>query len=227
MQLKKNNQTKPIFMKNLLLTTLLFLMVLSACNTDKNTYALIETDHGNIKVHLYDTTPLHKENFIKLANEGYYDGLLFHRIIDGFMMQGGDPDSRGAEPNRPFGQGGPGYQITGEFGHLHFKGALAAARTGNPERKSSGSQFYIVDGNKVQPQTLDNIEKKFNFTYNEAQRAKYAEVGGTPFLDMDYTVFGEVVEGLEVVDKICSLPKNSKLGDRPIEDVTMKISIVK
>jgi len=214
-------------MKNLLLATLLFLIVLSACNTDKNTYALIETNHGNIKVHLYDTTPKHKENFIKLANEGFYDGLLFHRVVEDFMMQGGDPDSRDAKPNIPFGQGGPGYQIPGDFGHLHFKGALAAARTENPERKSSGSQFYIVVGKEVNDGALKGQENRFNFKYTEAQRAKYLEVGGTPFLDMNYTVFGEVVKGLEVVDKICSLPVNTKLGHRPNEDVTMKISIVK
>ena len=215
-------------MKKLILPILLFLMVLSACtNKDKSTYALIETDHGNIKVLLYDDTPLHKANFIKLANEGFYDGLLFHRIIQGFMMQGGDPDSREATPNRPFGSGGPGYQVPAEFGHLHYKGALAAARNGNPERKSSGSQFYIVQGRPVQDAILDNQESRFNFTYNEAQRTKYAKVGGTPGLDMDYTVFGEVVEGLEVVDKICSLPKDRSIGDRPIEDVKMKISIVK
>ncbi len=216
-------------MKKLILPTLLFLMALSACNTnaDKNTYALIETDHGNIKVLLYDDTPLHKENFIKLANEKFFDGLLFHRIIKNFMMQGGDPDSREATPNRSFGGGGPGYQVPAEFGHLHYKGALAAARNGNPERKSSGSQFYIVHGRPVQDAELNTQENRFNFKYNEAQRAKYAEVGGTPGLDMDYTVFGEVVEGLEVVDKICGLPKNRSLGDRPIEDVAMKISIIK
>ncbi len=214
-------------MKNLLFPILLVLMALSACNKDKSTYALIETDHGNIKVLLYDDTPLHKANFIKLANEGFYDGLLFHRIIEGFMMQGGDPDSREATPNRPFGSGGPGYQVPAEFGHLHYKGALAAARNGNPEKKSSGSQFYIVQGRPQQAAALDNMQRQKKITYNEAQRAKYLEVGGTPQLDMDYTVFGEVVEGLEVVDKICSLPKDRSLGDRPIEDVKMKISIVK
>ncbi len=215
-------------MKKLLLPILLFLMVSSACtNKDKSTYALIETNHGDIKVILYDDTPLHKANFIKLANEGFYDDLLFHRIIPGFMMQGGDPDSRDGGPGRPFGSGGPGYQVPAEFGHLHYKGALAAARNGNPERKSSGSQFYIVDGKPVEDVILNMQEKKFSFTYNEAQRAKYAEVGGAPFLDMDYTVFGEVVEGLEVVEKICSLPRDTNLGNRPKEDVKMKVSIVK
>jgi len=215
-------------MKKLILPTLLFLMALSACNNkDKSTYALIETDHGNIKVVLYDDTPLHKENFIKLANEGFYDGLLFHRIIKGFMMQGGDPDSREAVPNKPYGSGGPGYQIPAEFGHLHYKGALAAARNGNPQKKSSGSQFYIVHGSPQQDAGLDNMQRNKKIVYNEAQRAKYLEVGGTPGLDMDYTVFGAVVEGLEVVDKICSLPKDRSIGDRPIEDVKMKISIVK
>ena len=215
-------------MKKIIFPTLLFLMALAACNNNanKNTYALVETDYGNIKVLLYDDTPLHQANFVKLANEGFYDDLLFDRIIKNFMIQGGDPDSKDATPNRPFGSGGPGYQIPAEFGHLHYKGALAAARNGNPEKKSSGSQFYIVEGRPVQSFELDNQEKRFNFTYNEAQRKKYAEVGGTPNLDMDYTVFGEVVEGLDVVDKISSLPKNPSLGDRPIEDVKMKVSIV-
>ncbi len=214
-------------MKKILFPIFLCLMMFSACDNNKKTYALIETDFGNIKVLLYDDTPLHKANFVKLANEGFYDDLLFHRIIKGFMMQGGDPDSREATPNRPFGSGGPGYQVPAELGHLHYKGALAAARNGNPEKKSSGSQFYIVHGSPVQDATLNSIEKRQGFTYNEAQRKKYAEVGGTPQLDMDYTVFGEVVEGLDVVDKICSVPKNPSLGDRPIEDVKMKISIVK
>jgi peptidyl-prolyl cis-trans isomerase B (cyclophilin B) len=214
-------------MKNLLLPVLIFLMAISACNTNKDnsTYALIETDHGNIKVLLYDDTPLHKENFIKLANEGFYDDLLFHRIIKGFMMQGGDPDSRDADPDRRLGGGGPGYQVPAEFGHLHYKGALAAARNGNPERKSSGSQFYIVQGRSVQSDILNAQERKFNFTYNEAQRAKYAEVGGAPGLDMDYTVFGEVVDGIEVIDKIAAV--KTAPGDRPMEDVKMKISVVR
>lgn len=214
-------------MKKLFLPILVFLMALSACNTDKNTYALIETEHGNIKVLLYDDTPLHKANFIKLANEDFYDGLLFHRIIEGFMMQGGDPDSRDAKPNRPFGSGGPGYQVPAEFGHLHYKGALAAARNGNPEKKSSGSQFYIVQGKPQQAAGLDNIQRQKKITYNEAQRAKYLEVGGTPQLDMDYTVFGEVVEGLDIVDKICGVPNDPSIGNRPMEDVKMKVSIVK
>ena len=212
-------------MKKLILPILIFLMAFAACDTDKNTYALIETDQGNIKVLLYDDTPLHKANFIKLANEGFYDDLLFHRIIKGFMMQGGDPDSRGADPDRRLGGGGPGYQVPAEFGHLHYKGALAAARNGNPEKKSSGSQFYIVQGAPQQEAALDNMQRQKNIVFSEAQRTKYLEVGGTPQLDMDYTVFGEVVEGLEVVDKICSLP--TKPGDRPVEDIKMKISIVK
>jgi len=219
---KKNNLIKLNFMKKFLLPTLLFLFALSACNTDKNTYALIETDYGNIKVHLYDDTPLHKENFIKLANEGFYDGLLFHRIINGFMMQGGDPDSRDAKPNVPFGRGGPGYQIPGEFGHLHFKGALAAARTGNPERKSSGSQFYIVQGTPVGDTQMDAISKQKGISYSAEDRKRYKEMGGTIQLDNDYTAFGEVVEGLDIIDKIAAV-QTSKPGDRPNSDVTMKI----
>lgn len=191
------------------------------------TYALIETDYGNMKVELYDSTPLHKENFIKLANEGFYDDLLFHRVIEGFMIQGGDPESKGVEKGKALGSGGPGYKIDAEIGAPHFKGTLAAARQGgpiNPEKKSSGSQFYIVQGKAYNESQLRGIASSKGITYNEAQIKKYEEVGGTPQLDMDYTVFGEVVEGLDVIDKIAAVP--TAPGDRPIEDVKMKIRIL-
>jgi len=211
-------------MKKFLLLILPILFALASCNTDNRTYAMIETDMGNIKVLLYDDTPLHKENFIKLANEKFYDDLLFHRIIKGFMMQGGDPESRGAAPGQRLGSGGPGYRIPAEFGHLHFKGALAAARDGNPDKKSSGSQFYIVQGKPITDAEIRGFEMQKGIQLNDAQRAKYIEVGGSPFLDMEYTVFGEVVEGLEVVDEICNTPVMP--GDRPKEDVKMKIRIL-
>jgi len=192
----------------------------------------IETSYGTMIAELYDKTPKHRDNFIKLAEEGYYQDLLFHRVISGFMIQGGDPNSRGASPDSRLGTGGPGYQVDAEITEelAHVKGALAAARIGgpaNPMKKSSGSQFYIVQGRPQQEAVLKNMQRQKNITLNEAQLAKYLEVGGTPQLDMDYTVFGEVVEGLEVVDIICNLPKNKSLGDRPVEDVKMKISIVK
>lgn len=206
---------------------IIFTVLLTACNQDKNTYALIETDYGNMKVRLYDHTPQHKENFIKLASEGFYDGLLFHRVIPTFMIQGGDPNSRDANANTPLGGGGPGYLIDNEIGSIHVRGALAAARTpdaGNPEKKSSGSQFYIVQG---QPQTAESLaqwEQRKKITYNEAQRNKYIENGGRPDLDMEYTVFGEVVEGLAVIDKIAAV--STGRANRPTEDVKMQVKLL-
>lgn len=193
--------------------------------SDSKTYAEIETDFGTMTVELYNSTPLHKENFVKLANEGFYDGLIFHRVIQGFMIQGGDPNSRDAAPGQNLGSGGPGYQIPAEIGAPHFKGVLAAARTPdsvNPERKSSGSQFYIVQGKMPTDQLLNSFEQSKGFKYNEAQRAKYKENGGAPELDMDYTAFGEVIDGLDVIDKIAAVPKT---GQRPIDEVKMKVRI--
>ncbi len=190
----------------------------------------IDTRYGSMLVELYENTPGHRDNFTKLANEGFYDSLLFHRVIDGFMVQGGDPNSRNAGQNVRLGSGGPGYQIDAEIlpENVHIKGALAAARQGdatNPNRKSSGSQFYIVHGNTVTDASLDNIEYRTGISYTKEQRASYLENGGTPFLDMGYTVFGKVIEGLEVIDMIAET--ETKPGDRPVEDVEMKITIIK
>lgn len=190
----------------------------------------IQTDFGNMVVWLYDATPQHRDNFLKLAEQEYFDDLLFHRVINGFMIQGGDPNSRNAKPDQPLGSGGPGYTVPAEFmdSLFHKKGALSAARTGdqvNPEKKSSGSQFYVVQGRPVSEQDLNMMESRKGFRYTKAQRDKYLEVGGTPFLDRDYTVFGEVVEGLDVIDKIAGVA--TKPGDRPVEDVRMKIKVVK
>lgn len=208
---------------------ILALMIISSCNTGKKmTYALIETDFGNMKVALYDSTPKHKENFIKLAKEGFYDDLLFHRVIKNFMVQGGDPESKNAPATKRLGGGGPGYQVDAEIGALHFKGALSAARQGdgvNPQKRSSGSQFYVVQGKKSNDNELANIARQNGIVYTQEQIDKYKSVGGTPFLDNNYTVFGEVVEGLDVIDKIANV--QTAPGDRPIEDVKMKVSIVK
>lgn len=200
-----------------------FSVFLSCNKGDGNTYAAIETDFGTIKVILYNTTPQHRDNFVKLANEGFYDDLLFHRVIQNFMIQGGDPNSKDAGPEVRLGSGGPGYQIPAEIGGLHVRGALAAARNNNPQKKSSGSQFYVVQGNRVDDKMLDRIEKSKKVKYNEEQRKLYRELGGSPNLDNEYTVFGEVVEGMDVVDKIAAVKKN---GERPIENVKMKIRIV-
>ncbi len=203
----------------------LFLFALLSCQGPSGNYALIETEYGNMKVLLYDRTPKHRDNFIKLANEGFYDDLLFHRIINGFMIQGGDPQSRNASPTQSLGSGGPGYLIDAEIGAPHIKGALAAARTQNPLKQSSGSQFYIVQGQPITDAYLDQVEQQKNITYSQAQRDLYKELGGTPQLDQDYTVFGEVVEGMEVIDKITAVQTGT--ADRPMQDVKMKIRMVK
>lgn len=186
----------------------------------------IETDFGNMLVWLYDSTPQHRDNFLKLAEQGYFDSLLFHRVIKGFMIQGGDPNSRNAPKGQALGMGGPGYTIPAEFvdSLIHVKGALAAARTGdqvNPEKRSSGSQFYIVQGNPLTEEQLDQMEARKGFRYSTEQRQTYITNGGVPFLDRDYTVFGVVIKGLEVIDKIAATAKDGR--DRPLEDVRMKI----
>ena len=213
-------------MKNIVFAVVLSLL-LGSCSRDGTTYALIETEYGNMKVALYNSTPKHKENFIKLANEGFYDGLLFHRVIPGFMIQGGDPDSRNAQPGQPLGQGGPGYTLDAEIGEVHIRGALAAARLGdeaNPERQSSGSQFYIVAGQKFEEAVLNQIMQQNGLQYTPEQRQAYLENGGYPPLDGAYTVFGRVVEGMEVIDKIAAAPRGQM--DRPQQDVRMKVSII-
>ncbi len=191
---------------------------------------LIETSYGDMKIRLYDETPKHRDNFIKMAEEGYLDGTLFHRIIDGFMIQGGDPDSKNAPMGQTLGIGGPNYTIPAEFNSelLHFKGVLAAARQGdavNPKKESSGSQFYIVDGSEVTDLMLTQIERKKGIKYTPEQRSKYKELGGTPMLDNDYTVFGEVIEGVEVIDKIAQAQKDRR--DRPVVDIKMTVKAIK
>lgn len=231
----------------------------------------IKTTMGDIKVKLYDDTPKHRDNFLKLVKEGYYDGVLFHRVIKDFMIQTGDPDSKTADSTAMLGSGSPDYTLEAEIlypKHYHKRGALAAARTGdqvNPERRSSGSQFYIVTGEKQNPRNLEMIEQRANNArkqeyFNrltkenmdtlkalrasgdregmEALRQRlaaeteaavkpeplpagmkeaYVTEGGTPHLDGQYTVFGEVVEGMDVVDKI----QNAETGraDRPKQDI--------
>ena len=184
----------------------------------------IQTDFGNMTFELYNSTPVHRDNFVKLVKEGFYDGLLFHRVMNGFMIQGGDPSSKGAPINQPLGQGGPGYTLPNEIAAPHFKGTLAAARQGdavNPEKKSSGSQFYISQGRKYSTEELNNLARSKGIQYSDAQIQKYLDLGGVPFLDMDYTVFGEITEGMEVIDKIAAV--QTQPGDRPVQDVKMKI----
>jgi cyclophilin family peptidyl-prolyl cis-trans isomerase len=186
----------------------------------------IETEFGTMIAEMYNATPKHRDNFTKLADEGYYNDLLFHRVINGFMIQGGDPNSKGAKVGAQLGSGGPSYQIPAEFvdSLAHIKGAICAARTNNPKKESSGSQFYIVHGGPVTPETLNQIEAMRNFRYTPEQRAAYAALGGTPHLDREYTVFGHIIEGLDIVDKIAAV--KTQPGDRPTKDVAMKIRVI-
>lgn len=182
---------------------------------------LMQTTMGDLKIQLYDGTPYHSENFLKLVKQGFYDGLLFHRVIDGFMIQAGDPESKDAPAGKHLGAGGPGYTLPAEIlpQYFHKKGALAAARTGdqtNPQRRSSGSQFYICQGRVVDESNLARL-KNYGFEFTDAQKEAYKTIGGVPQLDAQYTVFGEVVEGLDVIDKIAKVEKDK--ADRPVTDV--------
>lgn len=198
----------------------------------------INTTAGRMVVELYNETPLHRDNFLKLVREHYYDSTLFHRVIPGFMVQGGDPDSRKAnDRTRPLGNGGPDYTLPAEFRPdlIHRKGALAAAREGddvNPEKRSSGSQFYIVQGRKWPPADLARMEARLNserpdslaLHYTDGQKETYKNLGGAPHLDGSYTVFGQVVEGLDVLDLIASQPCDDQ--DRPLADVRLWMRVI-
>lgn len=211
------------FMAGILLLTTIITMV------QAQTKVRIETPYGDMVVKLYDETPKHRDNFVKLVKDGFYDGLLFHRVIGNFMIQGGDPESKGAPANKMLGAGGVGYTVPAEFvkSLYHKKGALAEARQGdavNPAKASSGCQFYIVQG-QVYPQEMFAMFESRGLALNEEQKQLYSTVGGTPHLDGDYTVFGEVVEGLDVIDKIAAVQTNG--ADRPVEDIWMKMRIEK
>lgn len=191
-------------------------------NKQKMTKVLLKTTFGDITIALYDDTPQHKDNFIKLVNDKFYDGLLFHRIIKGFMIQGGDPNSKTAKAGQQLGNGDVGYTIPAEFvpARFHKRGALAAAREPdqvNPQKASSGCQFYIVDGTVYDNEKMTMIAQRTGKTFSPEQVQAYTTVGGAPWLDGDYTVFGEVVKGMEVVDKIADQQKDR--NDRPLEDI--------
>jgi cyclophilin family peptidyl-prolyl cis-trans isomerase len=185
------------------------------------------TDKGTIVIRLSDLTPLHRNNFIKLVKEHYYDSILFHRVINHFMIQAGDPNSKNAKPAAPLGDGGPSYTIPAEFNAVlfHKKGVIAAARDGddtNPKKASSASQFYIVQGKIFTDAGLDSVEtfRLKGRKLPEAHRAVYKTIGGTPHLDSNYTVFGEVIRSLEVIDSIAVVATSGREGgDRPIQDV--------
>lgn len=266
-------------MKKLLPFLLSASLILSSCAQNKDYVVTFKTPYGDMVAILYDETPKHKENFIKLAKEHYFDSLLFHRVIQEFMIQGGDPDSKTAKPGQRLGTGGPTYTIPAEFNpsFFHEKGALSAARMNdaqNPTKASSGSQFYIVQGKKFTKEELTFDQGKFNLAMqkyfeNPAHKAGYdslftiyrsgdieaynaflqklkpmveketgmetekninaevielySTVGGAPHLDGQYTVFGKVIKGLEVIDKIASQPVDE--AHRPVEDVRMMVTV--
>jgi len=202
----------------------------SGQDSNRETLIKFETSKGNMVVKLYNETPAHRDNMIKLIKEGFYKDQLFHRVIKDFMIQGGDPHSTGAEKGQRLGSGGPGYTVPAEFNDnlIHKKGALAAARKGdsvNPEQASSGSQFYLVQGRVLSPEELNILAQRGMAAFTEESAEIYTTLGGTPHLDGSYTVFGEVIEGLEIIDIIASSPCDAY--NRPIEDVIYSISIIK
>ena len=223
MPLQNPKTMKKIIFAILAIAFVFNLSLMSQTKTDKKVVKfVIHTDLGDMKGILYNETPQHRDNFVKLAKSGFYDGTLFHRVISGFMIQGGDPDSKNAKPGQQLGMGGPGYTVPAEFNtnFTHKKGALAAARMGdqgNPTKASSGSQFYIVQGKKVPAAQL-------GANYTPEQKTVYETIGGVPFLDTQYTVYGEITEGLDVIDKIAAVQKDG--SDRPVKDVKMTIKIV-
>ena len=204
---------------------------------DRKRDVLMQTTMGDIVIRLSDSTPLHRDNFLKLVKVGFYDSVLFHRVINNFMIQAGDPNSKTAAAGVSLGNGGPGYTVPAEFKTtlFHKKGVIAAARMGdnvNPTKASSGSQFYIVQGKVFTPAGLDSLETmRLNGRKIPAmQRAVYTTIGGTPHLDQGYTVFGEVVKGLDVVDKIAAVQTSraQQDRDRPLQDVRIvKMKLIK
>jgi len=225
-------------MKKLLLTfiitSVLFVQLCNVGNAQNSKKEnikkiLIHTVFGDIKLMLYNETPLHKSNFIKLIDEKYLDSTLFHRVINQFMIQGGDPDSKHASAGSMLGNGGPSYTIPSEFvkTRFHKKGALAAAREGdqvNPAKASSGSQFYIVQGKVYTVQELDMFAKRMGKTFSPEQIKAYTTIGGTPHLDDNYTVFGEIISGWDVLDKIASVACDK--NNRPLKDIPMTVTFI-
>lgn len=192
-----------------------------------NVRVLIHTTEGDMVVRLYDSTPLHRDNFVRLVRSKFYDSLLFHRVIPGFMIQGGDPESKRAAQGNKLGDGGADMpRIKAEIlpQYINKRGALAAARDNNPEKASSASQFYIVTGKTFDTTALRKVEERTKMKMSEADRRIYETQGGAPWLDGSYTVFGEVESGMEVADKIAREPKDAL--DRPRKDIRMTMTIL-
>lgn len=224
-------------MKKILFFLALTIVVSASAKKEKRTKVEMLTSMGSITIELYNETPLHRDNFIKLVKEGYYNDLLFHRVIADFMIQGGDPDSKNAPEGKMLGEGGPGYTIEAEFRFpqlFHKRGVLAAAREGddtNPEKRSSGSQFYIVWGQTFSRSDLEKITQRVEqhsaraIVFPDEVKKYYMKYGGTPHLDGSYTVFGEVTKGIEVVNAIQQVDTDN--NDRPIEDVRILNVVIK
>ena len=216
--------------KHFFVCTLLLISTISFAQKKSKKDYLKEVRNTLNQCHLvlFDDAPLHKANFIKLVEQKFYDSLLFHRIIDGFMIQGGDPESKTAKPNQRLGNGGGNMErIPFEFkpNHIHRKGALAAARDNNPEKKSSACQFYIVQGKKRTDEEVTAAAQRNGMNYTTQQRADYMNLGGAPHLDNGYTVFGEAIDNLDLIDTIAKQPKDS--ADRPKEDIKMSMTVKK
>ncbi len=212
--------------KSLLIACLCFLGMVAYAQ--KETKVSIETEYGKIVMLLYNNTPQHRDNMIKLAKSHFYDSTLFHRVIPNFVIQGGDPQSKHAQPGAMLGNGEIGYRIPAEINteDCHIRGAVGMARDGNPKKESSGCQFYIVTGKPATDAELDNVERTRGAKYTAAQREIYKTQGGTPHLDGGYTVFGQVIEGMDVVDKISAQACDQ--NNRPTKDIAMiKVRLVK
>lgn len=220
-------------MKYLLIKTLrfwwtpVFLMAVWACSEPDSSDVLMTTNQGAVSIHLYEQTTKYHKNFVKLVEEGFYDSLLFHRVMADMMIQGGDPESKNAPSGKFLGKGNLDYTIQPDFRYVHTYGAVSAARLPdqvNPGKESSASQFFIVIGRPVTDEELNKIEKDKGFRYTPEQRRLYKLVGGIPQWDKEYSVFGEVTDGMEVVKKISRIKTDP--NDRPVQDVlmTMKMS---
>lgn len=214
-------------MMNKVVSLLIWVFTLSLSAQAQKYKVIMNTDSGSIYMNLYDKTPKHRDNFVKLAKEGFYDGLLFHRVIPQFMIQGGDPESKNAEAGKTLGNGDVGYRVDAEFveEYFHKKGALAAARDNNPEKASSGCQFYIVTGKAFTAEELEQAEKRAGRKFTDGQKRVYMNEGGSPHLDGNYTVFGEVTKGQAVADKIQNAARDK--NNRPNSDVHIKSVKVK
>ena len=214
-------------MKKLFTLSLLLLTITSVfAKAPKNQYVRIKTSYGELIIRLYNETPQHRDNFIKLAKKGFYNGTLFHRVIQDFMIQGGDPTSKNAKPGIELGDGDVGYTIPAEFRDslFHKRGVLAAARDDNPQKASSGCQFYIVEGKRLTDSAINKQEKRSGRKIPDWQRNYYKTVGGVPHLDGLYTVYGDVVSVIDMVDLIAALKKDE--NDRPVVDVPMTVELL-